>query len=300
MARNHSDQGKNKKGKDKKGKNKKGKDKKNKKDKSIAAKMARGADRHRLYEESVQEVESDVQMIDRVYKKRYGRLPLSLREDFCGTAALCCEWARTRENNTAAGIDLEQEVLDYCRQNHFPKLDNEQQTRIDLRLGDVLEDDVSGFDVTCAFNFSYFCFQTRPLLTQYFQMARKSLGEEGLFIIDLYGGADAQRTMTETREQEGFDYVWDQHIFDPVTHHVINYIHFEFPDGSEMRRAFTYDWRLWSIPELRDLMADAGFSESHVYWEGTDRKTNEPNGVYRKVTSAPDDPAFVSYVVAYP
>ena len=106
--------------------------------------------------------------------------------------------------------------------------------------------------------------------------------------------------MTETREQEGFDYVWDQHLFDPVSNHVINYIHFEFPDGSQMRRAFTYDWRLWSIPELRDVLAEAGFSEIDVYWEGTERKTNEPNGVYRKVTSAPDDPAWVSYIVAYP
>jgi hypothetical protein len=297
VARTHKNLGKNKNGKDKKGKNKSGKNKN--KPRPITAKMARGADRHRLYEESVQEVESDVQMMDRVFKKRFGRPPRTMREDFCGTAALCCEWVRTRDDNRATGVDFEQEVLDYSRQNHFPKLDSEQQSRVELRLGNVLEDDTRGFDVTCAFNFSYFCFQNRPLLKSYFEMARKSLADEGLFIIDLYGGADAQRTMTETREQEGFDYVWDQHIFDPVTHHVINYIHFEFPDGSEIRRAFTYDWRLWSIPELREILADAGFSETEVYWEGTDRKTNEPNGVYRKVTSAPDDPAWVSYIVAY-
>ncbi len=288
VARNHSQQGK---------KNKK---KGGKKQRAVASKIAKGADRHRLYEESVQEVESDVQMMDRVFKKQYGRLPKRMREDFCGTAALCCEWVRTRPGNTAVGVDIEAEVLDYSLQHHFPKLDSEQQSRVELREANVLEDDTTGFDVTCAFNFSYFCFQTRELLTAYFRKARESLADEGLFIVDLYGGADAQRTMTETREQEGFDYVWDQHVFDPVTHHVINYIHFEFPDGSEMRRAFTYDWRLWSIPELRDLMKDAGFSETVVYWEGTDRKTNEPNGVYRKVESAPDDPAWVSYIVALP
>ena len=116
-------------------------------------------------------------------------------------------------------------------------------------------------------------------------------------MLDLYGGADSQRTMDETREQEGFDYVWDQNVFDPITYDAINYIHFEFPDGSEIRRAFTYDWRLWTIPELQALMSEAGFSQSEVYWEGTDRKTNEGNGIYRKVTSAPDDPAWVSYIV---
>ena len=55
-----------------------------------------------------------------------------------------------------------------------------------------------------------------------------------------------------------------------------------------------------SIPELRELMEEAGFSETEVLWEGTDRKTNEGNGIYRRVVSAPDDPAFVSYIVAFP
>jgi hypothetical protein len=282
--------------------NRKGSDRKSgrRKTRRVAPRMARGADKHRLYEESVQGVESDVALIERLFRKRYGRPPRRLREDFCGTAALCCEWVRMHGDNRAVGVDIDREVLDYCRQNHFPKLDADQRDRVELRLANVLDDPSSGFDVTCAFNFSYFCFQTRELLTRYFRRARKSLGREGLFLVDLYGGADAQRTLAETREQEGFDYVWDQHVFDPVTNHVINYIHFEFPDGSEMRRAFTYDWRLWSIPELREAMADAGFRESEVYWEGTDRKTNEPNGVYRKVKSAPDDPAWVSYIVASP
>ena len=290
MARNHSKTGKQKKNKNK---NKKGKNK------AITSKMAKGADKHRLYEESVQDVEADVYLIERLFKKRYGRPPRLLREDFCGTAWMCCEWVRAHEDNRAIGIDIEPEVLEWSRQNHFPKLDADERARVELRLGDVLEDGTSGVDATCAFNFSYFCFQTRELLLRYFKEAYKSLADEGLFVIDLYGGADAMRTLTETREQEGFDYVWDQHVVDPVSNHVVNYIHFEFPDGSEMRRAFTYDWRLWSIPELRDLLADAGFSETEVYWEGTDRKTNEPNGVYRKVTSAPDDPAWVSYIVAY-
>jgi hypothetical protein len=289
VARNHKDQGKKKKGETKKGKP----------PRAVATKIARGADRHRLYEESVQEVEADVALVERIFKKRYGRTPRLLREDFCGTAAMCCEWVRGRRDNRAVGIDIEPEVLEWCRTNHFPKLDSDQRARIDLRLANVLDDKTTGVDATCAFNFSYFCFQTREVLLRYFRRARKSLADEGLFVIDLYGGADAQRTMTETREQEGFDYIWDQNIVDPISNHVINYIHFEFPDNSALRRAFTYDWRLWSIPELRDVLAEAGFSESEVYWEGTDRKTNEPNGVYRKVKTAPDDPAWVSYIVSY-
>ena len=69
------------------------------------------------------------------------------------------------------------------------------------------------------------------------------------------------------------------------------------PDGSEMKRAFAYDWRLWSIPELRDLLAEAGFVDTEVYWEATDRKTGEGNGNYYKAESALDDPAWVAYIV---
>ena len=48
------------------------------------------------------------------------------------------------------------------------------------------------------------------------------------------------------------------------------HIHFDFSDGSSIRKAFTYDWRLWSIPEVRELLLEAGFSKVHVYWEKTD------------------------------
>lgn len=277
----------------------KGKKKKRKAAKNVVPKMSRGADKHRLYEESVQDVEGDIGLMDRVFKKKFGHTPLTLREDFAGTALLSAEWVRRNAESRAFAIDLDPEPLEWGRQNHFPKLDPDERERCTLILANVLEDDTNGVDVTCAYNFSYFCFKTREELLAYFKVAYASLAEEGLFMIDLYGGADSQRTMEETREQEGFDYIWDQHMFDPISYHALNYIHFVFPDGSQMRKAFTYDWRLWTIPELRELMEEAGFSETEVLWEGTDSKTNEGNGIYRKVTSAPDDPAFVSYIVAY-
>ena len=51
-------------------------------------------DKHILYEKSVQTPDSDVQFMKRVFKAERGRLPQVLREDFCGTAALCCEWIK--------------------------------------------------------------------------------------------------------------------------------------------------------------------------------------------------------------
>ena len=91
---------------------------------------------------------------------------------------------------------------------------------------------------------------------------------------------------------------WDQAEFDPITHHVRNYIHFEFSDGSRMNRVFHYDWRLWSIPELRDLLKEAGFQKSEVYWEGTDRETGDGNDIFSRRERALDDPAWIAYIAA--
>ena len=115
-----------------------------------------------------------------------------------------------------------------------------------------------------------------------------------------YGGADAHSTSEEERDCEDFTYLWDQHSFDPINNHATNYIHFEFDDGSELRRAFRYDWRLWSVPETRDVLAEAGFRHNEVYWEGTDHKTGEGNSIFSLKQKALDDPAWVAYIAAFP
>jgi len=261
---------------------------------------AQRADVYALYEEAVQDPETDVALLRRMFRTHYDREPRSLREDFCGTAALCCEWVKTHADNRAFGVDIAPEPLDSGRRRNLARLDAAQAARVELLQGDVREVTHEPVDVTVGFNFSYFVFHERRELLAYFEHARKTLGPEGLFVIDLYGGADAQRTLTETRDHDDFEYVWDQDVFDPIHHRAVNYIHFDFPDGSRIERAFAYDWRLWTIPELRDALHDAGFSHVEAYWERTDRKTNEGTGVYYRAKKAPDDPAWVTYVAALP
>ncbi|MGH0032606.1 MAG: class I SAM-dependent methyltransferase [Myxococcota bacterium] len=260
--------------------------------------QARQADLYALYEESVQDPEADIDLVDRVYKGLFGRPPRTFREDFCGTAATAVEFVRRRKDNRAWGVDLDPEPLAYGTEHHLGKLDEDPRSRITLIQGDVLDVEHGPVESIVAFNFSYFIFKERSQLLGYFEKSRARLEDEGIFVIDLYGGADAQRTLTETREHDDFDYVWDQDVFDPIQGRAVNYIHFEFPDGSRLDKAFTYDWRLWSIPELMDLLREAGFSQVDAYWEQTDKKTGEGNGVYYKATQALDDPAYVSYIVA--
>ena len=40
----------------------------------------------------------------------------------------------------------------------------------------------------------------------------------------------------------------------PITHATTCHIHFKFPDGSKLKKAFTYEWRLWTAPEIRELL----------------------------------------------
>jgi cyclopropane fatty-acyl-phospholipid synthase-like methyltransferase len=261
---------------------------------------AQRADRYELYEKSVQEPDADVALMRRIFKNHFGRPPRLLREDFCGTAVFACEWVKRHAENRAWAIDLDPVPLEWGQRQHLAKLRPEQAARIKLIQGDVLDVGHRKVDVTVAFNFSYFLFRTRDELRGYFDKARNTLQAEGLLLLDAYGGADSQRTQMERRKQKGFTYLWDQHSFDPISHSVTNFIHFEFSDGSRLRRAFRYDWRLWTLPEIRELLMEAGFRKTEVYWEGTEEETGEGNGIFRQRERAPDDPAWIAYIAALP
>lgn len=262
--------------------------------------LAQQADKYDCYQQSVQETEPEIAFIRRVFRRHRGREPRSLREDFCGTAMMACDWVRKNPQNTAFGIDLDPECLAWGAHHNVAALDSEAQSRVKLVEGNVLEVGHEPVDMTLAFNFSYSLFATRRELTHYFRQARATLHNEGLFFLDVYGGIDAMDPQTIRRDYDGFTYVWEQRSFDAIRNWGENYIHFEFPDGSKIRNAFRYGWRLRSLPELREALADAGFSSSEVYWEGTDRKTGEGNDVYTRRTRAEADPAWIAYLVAIP
>lgn len=255
-------------------------------------------DRHDLYERAVQCPEADIKFFERMYRVRNGgNLPVSLREDFCGTAALAAEWVRKRKTNTAVGVDLDEPTLEWGRKRHVEPL-GEAASRLLLLQKNVLEVTRPKCDVIAAMNFSYFIFKTREDLGAYFKVARRSLAPGGVFILDIFGGSEAQAETEEEKELDGFNYYWDQDRFDPITHETLFHIHFRLDDGRWLRKAFTYDWRLWSIPEVRELLSEAGF-ETEVYWEGTDRATGEGNGVFLKATHQTSCPGWIAYIVAF-
>lgn len=259
--------------------------------------MASRADRHELYEASVQDTESELEFVSETFTELTGRPLQVLREDFCGTGNTACAWVRSSRNHRAIGVDLDGEVLEWGRAHHVKALNKSQRARLKLIEGDVLEVNTEPVDAVLAMNFSYYLFTTRARLRTYFERARAALKRDGLLFLDAFGGYEAHQELEERTEYDDFTYVWDQSEFNPINQHMTCLIHFEFPDGSEMINAFEYHWRLWTLPEIRELMLEAGFSRATVYWEGTDEETEEGDGIYTPSEVGDADAGWICYLI---
>jgi ubiquinone/menaquinone biosynthesis C-methylase UbiE len=250
--------------------------------------MADKADIHELYEISVQNVEHEVEFLQTTFEQIRGRKAHLLREDFCGTASVCCEWVKQGEEYQAIGVDIDPSVLEWGRKNRLAKLPTVDQARVSLIEADVLTAQTPSPDILAAFNFSYFTFKTRDELGAYFKKS---------FFVDLFGGPEAQEETKEKTKHKRFTYIWHQAEFHPVTNFIRCHIHFRFKDGSKIKKAFTYEWRLWSAPEIREVLAEAGFKKSTLYWEGED-EDGEGNGEFTPDEKGEADLAWIAYIVA--
>jgi hypothetical protein len=255
------------------------------------------ADRHVLYEQSVQSTEFEYEFVDENFRRIRGRKAHLLREDFCGTAQMCCEWVRGRKSNHAIGVDLDGEVLQWSREHHIAGLKPDQKARVTLLQEDVLAVKTDPVDIVMAMNFSWQIFEERAQLRNYFASVRDSLVDDGILFLDCFGGYDSYREIEEKTRHKGFTYVWDQASYDPVTGHMVCHIHFHFDDGSKLRKAFTYEWRLYTLPELRDILLDAGFANVTMYWQGWD-EDDEPDGNFQPATRGEADPGWICMISA--
>ena len=264
---------------------------------------AETADRHELYELSVQNVEGEVELVQQFFSDLGEGVCARVREDFCGTGQFSAAWAKSASERTAIGIDLDAEVLQWGRTKLADRLDEDSQKRVELVEGDVLKITGNPVDAVLATNFSYYLFKTRSELKNYFSAARNHLRPGGIFIMDAYGGSESFEEQEEERDLDGFVYVWDQNHYNPITGDVVNHIHFRFPDGTEMNKAFTYEWRLWTLPELQEILREAGFQSVHVYWEGTvedGEEEGEGNGEFTQTRVGEACQGWIAYLVAQP
>ncbi len=294
-------------------------------------------DRFDLYELCVQSPEYDARMIDAIYRvgkpprrstvgrrgSKLSRCSLILGEDFCGTAAIARAWVDMDESRKAVAVDHDREVIErailsnaqpFSHGGHRHSIgaaagmDSVARTRIDYLLADA-RDAEDRADVIALLNFAVCELHDRASLVGYLSHARRRLRKHGRLVCDIYGGADAfvpsqtHRTFDHPAGHE-VEYTWEQRKANPLTGMVENAIHFRVRPGrrskqwSTHRDAFVYHWRLWSIPELREAMSEAGFASTEVFARSAGAITHDGQFAVEALTNPEElDESFSCLVV---
>lgn len=239
-----------------------------------------------------------------------GRWPVVLREDFAGAAAIATAWAAHDPQHIAIAVERDRATHAFATRraralaatnaldlDHLFMLHADVMAALPRTLPPARR--VPRPDITTATNFSINYLHTRATLIAYLKKTRRELAPQGMFMLDTYQGPGAWRTSTQTNhispsEESGvppFDYHWRQVSVNHVTGIVKNAIDFTLHDGRTIKNAFTYHWRLWSIPELLDALADAGFHDPAVWHDSHD-------GFLEPVASIDDEENIVAYITA--
>ncbi|KAG6541615.1 hypothetical protein Mapa_017008 [Marchantia paleacea] len=166
-----------------------------------------------------------------------------------------------------------------------------------------------GPDMVCSFNYSCCCLQKRADLVKYFREALKTINEDGgIFAMDLYGGTSSECALKLRRRFEKFSYTWEQEEFDIINRTTRISLHFRLNNNQGViRHAFSYYWRLWTIPEVKECLLEAGFSSVH-FWikqmsdtherDDDEATATDSKAKYEEVASFLQKDAWNAYIVA--
>lgn len=214
-----------------------------------------------LYERTVQDPRRAAELL----RALHGGSPAVLGEDFAGSAALSRAWAELVPGGRAIAVDRNRASL-----AHAP------HPRVATHVLDVRAPEVARLgpcDIVHAGNFSLGELHERAEVLGWARMARARLARGGIVAADTYGGESAWRVGALERrrvEPDGSEvrWLWEQRSADPRTAEVVNALSFRVLREGEvvldLPDAFVYRWRLWSIPEIVDVLREAGFGAVEV------------------------------------
>lgn len=254
-----------------------------------------------LYELCVQSPKHVVDLLRAIH----GDEPLLLGEDFAGSGAVSRAWTSQSGIHRAWCVDRDADSLSRCG----------GVERIEVRVGDVMDENAK-VDAIWVGNFSIGYHHDRASLLAYLKHVRSRLNPDGVFVCDTYGGETAY-TIGEVHRfhplpaQHAPDgkggwrvrYTWEQREANPLTGMVTNALHFRIERAgfidAELIDAFIYHWRLWSVPELRDAMLEAGFASSAVYGQLPDAVDGDGRPYIQPMEEADEaDDSFIVCVAA--
>jgi SAM-dependent methyltransferase len=252
-----------------------------------------------LYEAAVQHPLAEVRFLDRAFRHDHQQSPLLLREDFAGTCAVAAAWCESHPDRQAMAVEAHGPTLRRALRAH--------QHVADLHgvEADVMEVTTPRVDIVAALNFSAFIYHQRASMLAYLKHARRCLRKPGLLVLDAFGGPGAMRVGTQSRDVEPddpalgrFTYHWEQRRYDAATGRIDCRIHFTDPQGRPRRNAFRYDWRLWSLPELVELLDAAGFTRPEIWCDRLNPATGLSDGRFRPRRTLANREDWVAYLVA--
>ena len=253
-----------------------------------------------LYRWAVQDPETHAVVLRTMYEElRSGREPVVLREDFAGTAAESVAWVALKKGRRAIAVDLDAPTLEWA-QRRAARLLGPRAPDVSFIQGDVRRTGppaVPAADILAVLNFSILYLHDRQELLSYLRHARDVLTPDGILVLNVFCGAGAVRPGTTVFRIDPnprlpgeapippFEYHWEVRSYDLASQRIDCRIHFTAPDilapgdAHEIRDAFTYDWRLWSIQELLAACDEAGFSDVQV-WRHTYDPAKGQDGVF--------------------
>lgn len=252
------------------------------------------ANKHELYQNSVQNVKKEVEFFRKIYRLIYNKAPHTFREDFCGTGLLANEWVKNSVENTGVGIDIDQEALDYGINNHT------DSDRVKLLNHNVLTeyDSSQKFDIICSLNYSHFLLTKRSEIKKYFENVFKNISK-GVFIIDLFGGAHIYE---DHSYDKGDNYRFTGKAINILNNQTECALNFKIKKN-KYKPMFKYVFRVYSIIELRELLEEVGFKKFKIYLKEINDDEDDAYSEYEEVDINeeyyPESDRYNGYIISY-
>lgn len=259
-----------------------------------------GVDTLELYRWAVQDPERHATVLRLMFERLHpGRIPALLREDFAGTSAESVAWLALAPGRRALAVDSDAPTVAWARRR-ARRILGARADELQFIEADVMTaapPAVPAADIISVLNFSILYLREPAQLQAYLRHAWRCLASPGLLVLNLFGGAGALKPHTDSHlvtpsprlaseaAIPAFEYLWEQRHVDPQTRRLDCRIHFRIPnrgaDGGvlELRDAFRYDWRLWSLAELTAGLQEAGFDDVQV-WRHTYDPERGADGVF--------------------
>ena len=267
-----------------------------------------------LYRYAVQHPEAEVNFLERAYMHYFDDTrPTLLREDFAGTCAISGAWVELDEDNRALAVEIDEDTAIWADHTLFDTINTRAEDVIIL-VDDVMNVIEPNVDIVASMNFSTLIYHNHHDLLSYLQHVRKCLEDNGIFVMDVFGGQDATTIGKQERDlslphginlanngdskESKLKYIWEQRAYDQYSHKIDCRIHFKLSNGTCIKNAFVYDWKLWSLKEIQATMIEAGFELAEVWLDDFDEETGLSNGFYSPAKEYPTRKDWVAYIVA--